>query len=168
MTIREEILRNQKIFRETFHFCEREEYLLRAIEASRKNMSICNNAMEILMERMKEGKLVACVEGHRGPGGLVRHGGIGWEEELCRCTTLYACLQIKELAEDDGMSSANKDDGRMLFIPDVICFRERGLNGNILPVEEWYSLDILIFYPDFLCYENRFTLLRKGFMEYCS
>lgn len=163
------------IFEDTLEFCEREPYLVHAVEHSRKHVSIWNSSLLrtkvqknqyesiCLMEAPEHGVIEEAKkwrdmnpDSHIGivnfalswnPGGSVIRGGNGSEEELCRCSTLYPCLNTEYLCNayykknniaDGNISFVN----RFVYIPDVICIRENA-TSPILRKEEWFNTDVI-------------------------
>lgn len=86
------------------------------------------------------------------PGGGVLHGTTAQEESICRITTLYPALADRSASEkfyqrhrqaisNGTMSRRNNDD--CIFTPGVMAFRRDDFNCELLPEEQWFSLDVI-------------------------
>lgn len=81
------------------------------------------------------------------PGGNVLRGGGGQEEFLCRCTTLYPCLNTAPLW--DGyyglhcISETPSDTDACIYIPDVQVIRTDDENPERMKREDWFMVDMI-------------------------
>lgn len=81
------------------------------------------------------------------PGGGVVRGSGAQEECLCRCSTLYFDLDVKEMW--DGFYNPHRaaadpihnDD--LIYTPDVIVFKTDTSNPKLMPENEWYKVDVV-------------------------
>ena len=81
------------------------------------------------------------------PGGGVVRGSGAQEECLCRCSTLYFDLDVKEMW--DGFYNPHRaaadpihnDD--LIYTPDVIVFKTDTSNPKLMPESEWYKVDVV-------------------------
>ena len=81
------------------------------------------------------------------PGGGVIRGSSAQEECLCRCSTLYFDLDVKELW--DGFYNPHRaaadpihnDD--LIYTPDVVVFKTDTANPKLIPENEWYKVDVI-------------------------
>lgn len=81
------------------------------------------------------------------PGGGVLRGARAQEESLCRCTTLYECLNTKEMwayyyapnrARNDRMNTDT-----CIYSPDVtVCRTDTGVPQRMAE-EDWYKVDMI-------------------------
>ncbi len=81
------------------------------------------------------------------PGGGVIRGGVGQEEDLCRCSTLYPCIQANGVRRHFYDLHRRKMDFRYtdtcLYLPGIIGIREEVPDGALLPEADWYFFDII-------------------------
>ena len=72
------------------------------------------------------------------------------EESLCRCSTLFPCLQQEwetfykphiERFRSGEMGAMGNDD--LIYVPDVVVFKSDESAPQTLPVDEWYHVDII-------------------------
>lgn len=81
------------------------------------------------------------------PGGGVVHGSSAQEEAICRCSTLYPCLDTKEMwnkfyiPHREANNSLNNDD--CIFTPAVKVFKSDISFPRLLPESEWWEVDVL-------------------------
>lgn len=81
------------------------------------------------------------------PGGGVVKGSSAQEECLCRCSTLYFCINTKPMWE--GFYSLHRatqnplhnDD--CIYTPEVTVFKSDTAEPHILPEEEWYRVNVI-------------------------
>ena len=85
------------------------------------------------------------------PGGGVIRGGVGQEEDLCRCSILYPCLQAKKVRKQ--FYNRHRIQGNpcytdtCLYLPGIIGIREEIPGGALLSEEEWYTFDVITCAP---------------------
>ncbi len=86
------------------------------------------------------------------PGGGVTRGSSAQEECLCRCSTLYPCInepQIRDgfhyrhrrLLKSGDMDALYNDD--CIFTPGVIAFKSDTALPRLLPEQEWFCVDVI-------------------------
>lgn len=79
------------------------------------------------------------------PGGGVTKGSSAQEECLCRCSTLYNSLNIKECFDKfytphrESLGPLHNDD--IIYTPGVVIFKED--NYHILQNDDWTKVDVL-------------------------
>lgn len=85
------------------------------------------------------------------PGGGVIRGGVGQEENLCRCSTLYPCIQAKRVRKhfynQHRMQGNPYYTDTCLYLPGIIGIREEVLDGVLLPEDDWYTFDVITCAP---------------------
>lgn len=85
------------------------------------------------------------------PGGGVIRGGVGQEEDLCRCSTLYPCIQAKRVRKHFYDRHRRRMDFRYtdtcLYLPGIIGIREEVPDGALLPEGDWYTFDVITCAP---------------------
>lgn len=97
----------------------------------------------------KQGKRVCVLNfaSATNPGGGVVHGSSAQEEAICRCSTLYPCLNTKEMW--DGFYGLHRradnplynDD--CIFTPAVKVFKSDINFPELLPEAEWWDVDVI-------------------------
>ncbi len=81
------------------------------------------------------------------PGGGVTRGAGAQEECLCRCSTLYPCLDSKKMWQ--GFYLPHRREGNPLhnddciYTPGVVVFKSDTSAPKLMPREKWYTVDIL-------------------------
>ena len=81
------------------------------------------------------------------PGGGVKNGSSAQEESLCRCSTLYFCLdedilwQQFYLPHRNGLSSLHNDD--LIYTPQVTVFKDDSPKNKLLDEKDWYHVDVI-------------------------
>ncbi len=81
------------------------------------------------------------------PGGGVVRGSTAQEECLCRCSTLYFNLDVKDMW--DGFYTPHRaardpihnDD--IIYTPGVVVFKTDTANPQVMPDNEWYKVDVI-------------------------
>ena len=97
----------------------------------------------------KQGKKVCVLNfaSATNPGGGVVHGSSAQEESICRCSTLYPCLIVKEMwqqfyvlhrAMNNPLYNAD-----CIFTPDVMVFKSDTDYPELLPESEWWMVDVI-------------------------
>jgi len=80
-------------------------------------------------------------------GGGVTKGSSAQEESLCRCSTLYPCLNTKELSYKFYQMHRNKKDLRYtdtcIYTPDIIVIKSDTAFPETIPQKEWFKTDVL-------------------------
>ncbi|KIR01523.1 hypothetical protein P261_00337 [Lachnospiraceae bacterium TWA4] len=112
-----------------------------------------NRTMQAAKTYVQNGKKV-CVLNFASsvtPGGGVVRGTTAQEESICRISTLYPAIADKtvedfymkhrELIRQKKMGRENLDD--CIFTPGVVVFREDNFEMDVLPDNEWYSVDVI-------------------------
>ncbi len=81
------------------------------------------------------------------PGGGVTSGASAQEECLCRCSTLFPCLDSNEAFKKFYKPHRNTHDpihnDDCIYTPDVVVFKSDTQNPTLLPKNEWYKVDII-------------------------
>ena len=81
------------------------------------------------------------------PGGGVVNGSSAQEESLCRCSTLYFCLNTQEMWDRfytphrKERNPLNNDD--CIYTPGVTVFKSDTDEPKTLPERAWYKVDVL-------------------------
>ncbi len=81
------------------------------------------------------------------PGGGVEVGSSAQEECLCRCSTLYPCLDQRRLWEGYYLPNRAAHDplasDDCIYTPGVLVVKEDGMPPAPLPREQWFEVDVL-------------------------
>ena len=80
------------------------------------------------------------------PGGGVKTGASAQEEDLCRCSTLYPCLNTQELKtiyynENKKAKNHNYTD-TVIYTPNVVVLRS-DITGKLYEKDEMFAVDVL-------------------------
>ena len=79
------------------------------------------------------------------PGGGVVRGASAQEESLCRCSTLYFCLDAVRdtfyLPHRNGLSYLQDDD--VIYTPRVTVFKSDVAKPRPLSEKDWYQVDVI-------------------------
>ncbi len=165
---------NVNVFKDTYKQCEEDEILKNAIKESIKNQSVinqgcvidilnCDNdkegkvilsakrSLEAASQYAKEGKKVCVLNfaNALNPGGGVKHGSSAQEEAICRCSTLYKCLDSElmwqHFYEPHRTLSEIElcDNFDCIYTPAIKVFKSDTDRPEQLPKEEWYDVDII-------------------------
>ncbi len=165
-----------RIFEDTLYYCERTACLSEAIMRTRKNTVLYRHPLKELnnmdKKRYKQscevfvsrnrilktaGKLCLEYRDDRigilnfasavSPGGEVIRGGHTQEECLCRCSTLYPCLNTEELRQAYFDDNRRKGNGlyndACIFTPGVICIKEDTRWPVLMEQHNWFSVDVI-------------------------
>lgn len=164
--------RNAEIFRDTEKQYKTEATLRSAVQNSIKNQTFITEkspvdvvgstankkatvvvsgkrSLEAAESYAKRGKKVCVLNfaSATNPGGGVVNGSSAQEECICRCTTLYPCLntetmwqQFYEPHKKLGNPLYNND---CIYTPDVCVFKSDISFPETLPVGQWWSVNIL-------------------------
>ena len=97
----------------------------------------------------KQGKRVCVLNfaSATNPGGGVVHGSSAQEEAICRCSTLYPCLDMKEMwygfyiPHREADNPLYNDD--CIFTPAVKVFKSDTSEPELLPEEDWWDVDVI-------------------------
>ena len=81
------------------------------------------------------------------PGGGVKNGSRAQEESLCRCSTLYPCLNSDDLWQNYYQFHRNRHDVRYtdacIYSPDILIIKNDDDLPERLPEQEFCKVDIL-------------------------
>ena len=81
------------------------------------------------------------------PGGGVKHGSSAQEEALCRCSTLYPCLEQKKLFATfyGPHRSANNPlyNNDCIYTPGIVVFKSDVSYPERMKETDWYTVDVI-------------------------
>ncbi len=167
------MIKNIKIFNDTLKQCHENEKLAESIKKSientilykaddypeikRKSGSPCR--IEVTRERTVESAknlhkiypdkkigILNFASAVNAGGGVVL-GANAQEESICRCTTLYPCLNTKELLRGyynphrTGLNIRYTD--ACIYTPDIIVMKSDAVRPENVPENEWYNIDVI-------------------------
>ena len=168
--------RRIQIFENTLQECERNQRLMQAIQKSREHTECIEQPYLINLDDMEErytseceiivsrdrtleaaGKLRDLYPDSRiailnfasawNPGGGVWQGSSAQEESICRCTTLYPCLNTEKLMQEyyevhRSQKNAIYSD-RCIYTPGVIQLKEDTQWPVLLKEQQWVQVDVI-------------------------
>ncbi|MEI3411862.1 MAG: TIGR02452 family protein [Blautia sp.] len=114
-----------------------------------KTMVSTKRSFEAASVYARVGKKVAVLNfaSSTNPGGGVTHGSSAQEECLCRCSTLYPCLNIDMMwnkfykpHRKAGNPLYNDD---CLYTPEVIVFKSDISFPERMTEKDWYQVDVI-------------------------
>lgn len=163
--------KNAEIFKDTEHMYRTNEKLKEVVKNSITNQKLIlgNDVVnyESISERdgqvvvsgkrtleasesyAKQGKRVCVLNfaSATNPGGGVVHGSSAQEEAICRCSTLYPCLNTKEMWNKFYVPHREADNplynDDCIFTPVVKVFKADTNFPEHLPENEWWNVDII-------------------------
>ena len=97
----------------------------------------------------KQGKRVCVLNfaSATNPGGGVVHGSSAQEEAICRCSTLYPCLNTKEMWNKYYIPHRLADNplynDDCIFTPAVKVFKGDTNFPELLPEKDWWDVDVI-------------------------
>ena len=162
---------NKQVFQDTVSMYEHHPVLTEVVRSSIQNQKIIleQNEVEFTCTNTKAGKVI--VSGKRSfeasqvyastdkkvcvlnfasacnPGGGVVNGASAQEEALCRCSTLYPCLNTNEMWQHFYLPHRKYLDSYYnndcVYIPKVKVFKSDTNNPQVLEENLWYDVDII-------------------------
>lgn len=163
--------KNAEIFKDTEYMYRTNSALKDAIERSLENQQIIfeEDVVNVEVDKYKEGKVI--VSGKRtleasefyakqgkkvcvlnfasatNPGGGVVYGSSAQEESICRCSTLYPCLDVEEMWDKFYMAHRAADDplynNDCIYTPAVKVFKSDSNFPELMPESEWWDVDVI-------------------------
>ena len=163
--------KNTEIFRDTEHLYKNNETLKAMVKKSVNNqmLILTGDKVEYEVTGGRAGKVV--VSGKRtleasepyaqkgkrvcvlnfasatNPGGGVVHGSSAQEEAICRCSTLYPCLNTRKMWNEFYTPHRNADNplynDDCIFTPGVKVFKSDINFPELLPEAEWWDVDVI-------------------------
>lgn len=81
------------------------------------------------------------------PGGGVVIGASAQEESLCRCSTLYPCLNTENIRDSFYTPHRNSDtplyNDDCIYTPGVVVFKTDTADPQLMPDSDWFRVNIL-------------------------
>ena len=162
---------NAMIFRDTEQRYESDETLKVVVDKSQRDQKLIFADEEVCYEEIpyrqgnvlvsgkrtleasefyaKQGKKVCVLNfaSATNPGGGVVYGASAQEEAICRCSTLYPCLNTFEMWNDFYMPHREANDplynDDCIFTPNVKVFKSDIDFPELLPKQEWWDVDVI-------------------------
>ena len=164
--------KNAEIFRDTERRYTSDPTLMQAVQQSTKNqVFIAESENVIVPSAYKTEKAKVVVSGKRSleaaevyakqgkkvcvlnfasatnPGGGVVNGSSAQEECICRCTTLYPCLNTDTtwnvFYKPHRKATNPLYNNDCIYTPDVCVFKSDTSFPELLPKDEWWNVNIL-------------------------
>ena len=163
--------KNAEIFRDTEHLYKNDEILKEVVKQSVNNQMLIlagdkvdcettggrsgkvvvsgKRTLEASEPYAKQGKRVCVLNfaSATNPGGGVVHGSSAQEEAICRCSTLYPCLNTRVMWNEFYTPHRNADNplynDDCIFTPDVKVFKSDINFPELLPETEWWDVDVI-------------------------
>lgn len=163
--------KNAKIFKDTEYMYHTNVLLKSAVEDSmdKQKLILASDELEVQRTDGRVGKVVVsakrtleaselyakqgkkvCVlnfASATNPGGGVIHGSSAQEESICRCSTLYPCLDNDEMWDKFYMPHREADDplynDDIIFTPGVKVFKSDSNFPELLQESEWWDVDVI-------------------------
>lgn len=141
---------NASIAAQTF-IAEKESVDIPVAQAANKAKIVVSGkrSLEAAEPYAKQGKKVCVLNfaSASNPGGGVVHGSSAQEECICRCTTLYPCLNLSVMWDAFYMPHRKADNplynNDCIYTPNVCVFKSDTNFSEPLPKAEWWNVNIL-------------------------
>lgn len=125
----------------------KEDYILDVANGNKAGNISVVNGRTFKVAKNYENVAVLNFASATNPGGGVLRGSNAQEECLCRCSTLYPCLENRKFSEDFYLFHKKRHDtmytDRILYTKDVVVFKDDIREPKMLPEDEWYSVDVI-------------------------
>lgn len=139
----------QSIDKQKLYYAEGEIDIPNVTDKECKVVVSMKRSFEAASAYAKEGKKVCVLNfaSSTNPGGGVTRGSSAKEEALCRCSTLYPCLNVNELFDEfyqphrAAMNPLYNDD--IIYTPGVTVFKSDETDPEMMYESKWYQVDIL-------------------------
>ena len=162
------------IFEDTIQYCERTPGLVEAVMRTRENTMLYKNPLEDLdRPHSPAAPCRVTVTDHRSleaaqkltgkypdsrvgvlnfasasnPGGGVVRGSNAQEECLCRCTTLYPCLNVETLWQEYYHFHRNRESAlytdTCIYTPGIVGIKRDQQWPELMDEKEWFMVDVI-------------------------
>lgn len=166
----------RKIFEDTMNLCQKEDRLQKAVKASLAGQKLFREEdrvdvavepryeqpAEVIVSKKRSLEAAAGYPGKKvcvlnfasatNPGGGVVKGAGAQEECICRCSTLYPCINDDTIRHNfHGIHRSMLRSGKLdatynddcIFTPGVMVVKSDTRLPKRLPKEQWYAVDII-------------------------
>lgn len=161
---------NVEVFQDTINMCKTHHRLKESIVASNMGQQLIleyeelenqikrrfDNDAKVIVSKKRTFEAAMCYEGKvcvlnfasaTTPGGGVVKGSNAQEEALCRCSTLYPCIDQREMwsgfyyPHRSARNPIHNDD--CIYTPDVVVFKSDTENPSLLNETAWKKVDVI-------------------------
>lgn len=162
---------NRRVFEDTMQLCKENQKLVEAVRNSVKNQEVItkNREIPLLNRKLYKEKAKIIISKKRSfeaasaykamsvmvlnfaaasnPGGGVTYGARAQEESLCRCSTLYNCLNAEDcwldfyLPHREENNPLHNDD--CIYSPEIVVFKSDEIIPKILPENQWFKTNVI-------------------------
>lgn len=140
----------------------------RKVKSNTKTVVSKKRSFEAAAEYARDGKKVCVLNfaSSTNPGGGVTRGSSAQEECLCRCSTLYPCLNIEKMWDafyEPHRAAGNplyNDD--CLYTPGVVVFKSDVSFPERMEEADWYQVDVIT------CAAPNLRSVPSNFMNPCT
>lgn len=152
------------IFEDTVkHF--NDDKIKESLKNSKINSRLIKEDIELTLEPTKNGKItilnsrtfeaaknyeniaILNFASATNPGGGVKTGSNAQEECLCRCSTLYPCLNQKIFWDEYYNFHRNRKDtfytNSIIYSPDILVFKKDIAEPIFMKEEDWYNVNVI-------------------------
>jgi uncharacterized protein (TIGR02452 family) len=163
--------KNAVIFKDTEYMYRTNNELMTAVEQSKYKQKLIleDDIIDLVVEKSKLGKVM--VSGKRtleaselyakqgkkvcvlnfasatNPGGGVVYGSSAQEESICRCSTLYPCLDSKNMWEQFYVPHRRAENplynNDCIYTPEVKVFKKDTDFPELLDKNDWWNVDVI-------------------------
>lgn len=168
----DKVSENIRVFRDTMDQCKGDPFLKESISWSQRktklygpgplqvqsgHVAFHSGPAEVLVSDKRSFQAAMGYPGKRvvvlnfasatNPGGGVKSGSNAQEESLCRCSTLFPCLNTQRLAQDYYMFHRNREDAfftsSAIFTPGIVIFKTDDKAHTRIPDEQATKVDVI-------------------------
>ena len=140
----------------------------RKVKSNTKTVVSKKRSFEAAAEYARDGKKVCVLNfaSSTNPGGGVTRGSSAQEECLCRCSTLYPCLNIEKMW--DAFYGPHRAAGNplynddCLYTPGVVVFKSDVSFPERMEEADWYQVDVIT------CAAPNLRSVPSNFMNPCA
>ena len=140
----------------------------RKVKSNTKTVVSKKRSFEAAAEYARDGKKVCVLNfaSSTNPGGGVTRGSSAQEECLCRCSTLYPCLNIEKMW--DAFYGPHRAAGNplynddCLYTPGVVVFKSDVSFPEKMEEADWYQVDVIT------CAAPNLRSVPSNFMNPCA